>query len=76
MTGFLLVLLACAFWALDSLIRYPLIQSGVNAISIVFYEHMILTIIFSIVFFKSLKKIWKARTNLCYITNNGTIYGG
>ena len=63
MTGFLLVLLACAFWALDSLIRYPLIQGGVNAISIVFYEHMILTIIFSIVFFKSLKKIWEARTN-------------
>jgi len=62
MAGFLLILLACAFWALDTLIRYPLIQGGVNAISIVFYEHAILTIIFSIVFFKSLKKIWQAKT--------------
>ncbi len=63
MGGFLLVLLACAFWALDTLIRYPLIQSGMNAITIVFYEHLLLTIIFSIVFFKSLKKIWNAKTN-------------
>lgn len=62
MAGFLLVLLACAFWALDTLIRYPLIQGGVNAISIVFYEHALLTIIFSIVFFRSLKKIWNAKT--------------
>lgn len=62
MAGFSLILLACAFWALDTLIRYPLIQGGVNAISIVFYEHAILTIIFSIVFFKSLKKVWQAKT--------------
>lgn len=63
MAGFFLILVACAFWALDTLIRYPLIQGGVNAISIVFYEHLILTVIFSIVFFKSLKQIWQAKTS-------------
>lgn len=63
MTGFLLVIIACAFWALDTLIRYPLMQSGINAVSVVFYEHFILTAIFSIVFFKSLKKIWHAKTS-------------
>lgn len=63
MTGFLFVVSACALWALDTLIRYPLIQGGVSAVSIVFYEHLILTAIFSIVFFKSLKKIWHAKTS-------------
>ena len=63
MTGFLFVVCACALWALDTLIRYPLMQGGVNAASIVFYEHFILTAIFSIVFFKSLKQIWQAKTS-------------
>lgn len=63
MTGFLFVVSACALWALDTLIRYPLMLEGINAISVVFYEHLILTVIFSIVFFKSLKKIWQAKTS-------------
>ena len=63
MTGFLFILVACALWALDTLIRYPLIGSGVDAVRIVFYEHLILTIIFSTVFFKSFKNIWNARTS-------------
>lgn len=63
MQGFLLVVAACALWALDTLIRYPLMQGGVDAISIVFYEHLILTIISSVVFFKSFKKIWQAKTS-------------
>lgn len=63
MQGFLFVVAACALWALDTLIRYPLMQGGVNAVSIVFYEHLILTIIFSVVFFKSLKKVWQAKTS-------------
>ncbi len=63
MAGFLLIILACSFWALDTLIRYPLIKSGLNATTLVFYEHLLLTIIFSIVFFKSLKKVWQAKTS-------------
>lgn len=52
--GIVLIIFACCFWAFDSLIRYPLISSGVSAISIVFYEHLILTVIFCIVFFKQI----------------------
>ncbi|MEX0798855.1 MAG: DMT family transporter [Bacteriovoracaceae bacterium] len=63
MLGILLVMIACALWALDTLIRYPLINEGVSAISIVFYEHLILSVIFSVVFFKSLKTVWRARTS-------------
>jgi len=51
------------FWALDTLIRYPLIRGGLSALHVVFYEHLFLTVIFSIVFFKSLKKIWHAKTS-------------
>jgi drug/metabolite transporter (DMT)-like permease len=61
--GFLFIILACAFWALDTLIRYPLMQGGVNAVTLVFYEHLLLTVIFSVVFFKSLKKVWEAKTS-------------
>ncbi|MBT4792424.1 MAG: DMT family transporter, partial [Halobacteriovoraceae bacterium] len=61
MTGFFLVLAACAFWALDSLVRYPLVNGGVDAFAIVFYEHLILSVIFLVVFFKSLPKIWDSK---------------
>lgn len=59
MLGFVFVLGACVLWAIDSLIRYPLINGGVSAFSIVFYEHVLLVVIFFIVFYKSLPKFWK-----------------
>lgn len=59
MLGVSLVVLACTLWALDTLIRYPLLYSGVDAFSIVFYEHCILSVIFLVVFFKSLPKVWR-----------------
>lgn len=54
-------MVACALWALDTLIRYPLIGEGVSALSIVFYEHLILTLVFSVVFFKSFKTVWSSK---------------
>lgn len=57
MVGIFFIILACTFWAFDTLIRYPLMQSAVGAIPIVFYEHLILTVIVVIVFFKSTKKV-------------------
>jgi drug/metabolite transporter (DMT)-like permease len=60
-TGFFFVVAACALWALDTLIRYPLMQAGVEAISVVFYEHLLLTVIFITVFFKSFKNFWKGK---------------
>jgi drug/metabolite transporter (DMT)-like permease len=46
--GILLVVLACLFWGLDTLIRYPLVGKGINPVSIVFYEHLILVLLFSV----------------------------
>ena len=47
MLGTFLVILACLFWGVDTLIRYPLVERGINPITIVFYEHCILALIFS-----------------------------
>lgn len=48
MVGTLLVIFACLFWSVDTLIRYPLVERGINPVTIVFFEHCILTLIFSV----------------------------
>lgn len=62
MLGFSFILMACALWAVDTLIRYPL-SSQMSAASIVFYEHLLLSVIFSVVFFKSLKSLSKPKVS-------------
>jgi drug/metabolite transporter (DMT)-like permease len=57
MGGTFLVILACLFWGLDTLIRYPLVERGINPITIVFYEHVILTLIFSLGLIPAIKRI-------------------
>ena len=42
MAGILLIFGACTLWALDTLIRYPLLFSGVSPWTIVWLEHAIL----------------------------------
>ena len=42
---------------MDTIIRYPLVESGINPITIVFYEHIILTLIFSLGLFPAIKRI-------------------
>lgn len=42
MTGSLYVLLACVLWALDTLIRYPLLEAGLGSLQLVFIEHALL----------------------------------
>lgn len=42
MTGITLIFTACLLWALDTLIRYPLLFSGLSSWSIVWLEHLIL----------------------------------
>jgi len=54
--GFFLVIAACALWAVDTLIRYPLMQALQNSLVIVFYEHLLLTLIFLVITFKSFDK--------------------
>lgn len=57
MFGTFLVILACLFWGLDTLIRYPLVERGINPITIVFYEHCILALIFSSTLILKLKRL-------------------
>jgi drug/metabolite transporter (DMT)-like permease len=46
LVGSFYLLVACLLWALDTLIRYPLVQKGLNPISIVAFEHLLLTLFF------------------------------
>jgi drug/metabolite transporter (DMT)-like permease len=55
--GTFLVILACFFWGMDTLIRYPLVDRGINPVTIVFYEHIVLTLIFSLGIIGAIKRI-------------------
>ena len=57
MAGTFLVILACLLWGMDTLIRYPLVERGINPVTIVFYEHCILTLIFSLGLIPNIKRI-------------------
>ena len=61
MSGILLVIISCLFWGVDALIRYPLVDSGINPITIVFYEHVVLTLIFSWSLIPAIKRIGELR---------------
>ena len=63
MFGTFLIILACLFWGMDTLIRYPLVFKGIDPIHIVFYEHCILVIIFSLGLIKNLKKIGELKVS-------------
>lgn len=74
MWGVFSILGASFLWAFDTLIRYPLINSGVDAISIVFYEHLLLTLFFLVLFNKQLKDFFKAKlTHYFYFFIVGSI---
>jgi drug/metabolite transporter (DMT)-like permease len=57
MVGIFFIFIACLFWGVDTLIRYPLVVKGIHPVTIVFFEHLILTFIFSWRLFSSIKKI-------------------
>jgi drug/metabolite transporter (DMT)-like permease len=57
MGGTLLVIIACLFWAMDTLIRYPLVDRQINPLNIVFYEHVFLVLLFSVKLFPNIKRI-------------------
>ncbi len=57
MVGTFYVIFACLLWGMDTLIRYPLVESGTNPITIVFYEHCILALIFSVGLLPNLRRI-------------------
>jgi drug/metabolite transporter (DMT)-like permease len=55
--GTFLVVLACLLWAMDTLIRYPLVEKGINPLNLVLFEHIILTAIFSVFLIPSIRRI-------------------
>ncbi|PIP94466.1 MAG: EamA family transporter [Bdellovibrio sp. CG12_big_fil_rev_8_21_14_0_65_39_13] len=63
MSGILYIIIATSLWALDTLIRYPLLFGGASAEQIVFGEHLILTVIFIPILLKDFKRIWNARVS-------------
>lgn len=56
MNGFILVLIASFIWALDSLIRYPLVSQGISSFQIVLGGHLVLTLMYGKYFFQNIKK--------------------
>ena len=61
MIGIFLIIGACCLWAIDTLIRYPLLGSGVNAERIVFTEHLYLAAIFLPYIYSKREKIWSSQ---------------
>ncbi len=55
MAGTLFIMIACFTWALDTLIRYPLLSAGYSAVQIVFIEHLTLVLCVS-------PLLWRYRT--------------
>lgn len=45
MSGITFIMLACLTWALDTLIRYPLLHAGFSALQIVLLEHVTLVLV-------------------------------
>lgn len=63
MSGVLLIVLASTAWAVDTLIRYPLLFGGISAYKIVFTEHFILTLFFLPFIAKHYKDLWNAKVS-------------
>lgn len=61
MLGFFLIVGACALWAIDTLVRYPLVNREIDALLLVFYEHLLLSIVLLTISFKSLGRFKKIR---------------
>ncbi len=63
MKGILLVFIAAALWALDTLIRYPLLYGGVSAERIVLMEHILLVVVLFPVFWTVKARFWEAKVS-------------
>jgi drug/metabolite transporter (DMT)-like permease len=61
MLGVLFVALAGLLWAIDTLVRYPLLFSGISAERIVFTEHLFLVLAFLPIIFKDRLVLWQTK---------------
>jgi len=60
-TGTFYVLLACLLWALDTLIRYPLLEAGVSTLHVVFLEHAFLLVLMVVIGRVAGGRLWSFR---------------
>jgi len=63
LTGIFYVIFAGFLWALDTLIRYPLLASGVSAERIVFSEHLFLVLFFLPILIKNRLFLWNIKVS-------------
>ncbi|MBC7539494.1 MAG: DMT family transporter [Bacteriovorax sp.] len=61
MLGVFFVIIAGLLWAVDTLIRYPLLFSGISAERIVFTEHLFLVMIFIPLLIRDRKVLWQTK---------------
>ena len=66
MAGTLFIMIACFTWALDTLIRYPLLGSGYSALQIVLIEHLTLVVIVSPI-------LWRYRSVFRHLSRNSLL---
>jgi drug/metabolite transporter (DMT)-like permease len=59
--GILFIILAGLLWAIDTLIRYPLLGQGISPERIVFTEHLFLAMIFIPKIIKNYKEVWETK---------------
>ncbi len=61
MLGILFIIVAGLLWAVDTLIRYPLLGQGITPERVVFIEHLFLALIFLPIVIKSYKEVWETK---------------
>lgn len=66
MLGVIFIILAGLLWAIDTLIRYPLLGSGISAERIVFTEHLFLSLIFIPILIKNYKRFGEIKISTIF----------
>ncbi|MDB4838016.1 DMT family transporter, partial [Marinomonas sp.] len=66
MAGTLFIMIACFTWALDTLIRYPLLGAGYSTLQIVLIEHLTLVVFVS-------PMLWKYRNAFRQMSKNSSL---
>lgn len=61
MAGTLFLIFSCSLWAFDTLIRYPLVEIGINPVVMVFFEHALLTAVFLPRLFQGMPRVSELR---------------
>lgn len=66
MSGIFFICVACLAWAIDTLIRYPLLGRGHSAGQIILFEHIFLTVLFIPSVVRLLKKLFSCNKEIIF----------